>query len=79
MIDEGTKCFKSYLKKLNLKRKIFLKFLDLPVQVPALFHAVDLQAAHVYAGSLKAASGPAHALQTVALVHPAQLLLQAIF
>jgi hypothetical protein len=47
------------------------------VQVPALFHAVDMQT-HVKAGSLYAASVPAHPVQTVALVHPVQLLLQAI-
>ncbi len=48
------------------------------MQVPALFHAVDLQA-HANAGSLKAVSLPAHPLQTVALLHPVQLLLQANF
>ncbi len=48
------------------------------MQVPALFQAVDLQAAHVNAGSLYAASVPSHSVQTVALVHPVQLLLQAL-
>ncbi len=47
------------------------------MQVPALFHAVDMQT-HVNAGFLYAASAPAHPVQTVALVHPVQLLLQAI-
>ncbi len=46
------------------------------MQVPALFQDVDLQA-HVNAGSLYAASVPAHPVQTVAPVHPVQLLLQA--
>jgi hypothetical protein len=46
------------------------------VHVPPLFHAVDLQI-QVYAGSLYAASEPMHPIQTVALVHPVQLLLQA--
>jgi hypothetical protein len=53
-----------------------MKIFDLPVQIPALFHAVDLQT-HANTGSLKAASVPAHPVQTVALVHPVQLLLQA--
>ncbi len=48
----------------------------IPVHVPPLFHAVDLQI-HVNAGSLYAESEPVHAVQTVALVHPVQLLLQA--
>ncbi len=47
------------------------------MQVPVLFHAVDLQT-HVNAGSLYAESVPAHPVQTVALLHPVQLLLQAI-
>ncbi len=47
------------------------------MQVPVLFHAVDLQT-HVNAGSLYVESVPAHPVQSVALVHPVQLLLQAI-
>ena len=47
------------------------------MQVPALFHAVDLQA-HAKARSLYAESVPAHPVQTDALVHPVQLVLQAI-
>ncbi len=50
----------------------------MPVQVPALFHAVDLQT-HVYVGSLYAESAPLHPVQAVALVHPVQLLLQTDF
>ncbi len=46
------------------------------MQVPPLFHAVDLQP-HVNAGSLSAESVPRHPIQTVALMHPVQLLLQA--
>ncbi len=46
------------------------------MQIPPLFHAVDLHM-HVNAGSLYAESEPLHAVQTVALVHPVQLLLQA--
>ncbi len=46
------------------------------MHVPPLFHAVDLQT-QVYAGSLYAASETIHPVQTVALVHPVQLLLQA--
>jgi hypothetical protein len=46
------------------------------VHVPPLFHAVDLQT-HVYDGSLYAESDPLHPMQTVALVHPVQLILQA--
>jgi hypothetical protein len=48
----------------------------MPVHVPPLFHAVALQA-HVYAGSLCAASEPLHTVQTVSLLHFVQLLLQA--
>jgi hypothetical protein len=47
----------------------------MPMHIPPLFHAVDLQT-HVYAGSLYIASKPIHPVQTVALVHPVQLLLQ---
>ncbi len=47
------------------------------MQVPALFQAVDMQA-HANAGSLWAESVPAHPVQSVALLHPVQLLLQAI-
>ncbi len=46
--------------------------------MPPLLHAVDLHA-HVNTGSLYSASEPAHPVQTVALVHPEQLLLQAKF
>ncbi len=45
------------------------------MQVPALFHAVDLQI-HVNAGSLCISSKPLHAVQIVALMHYEQLLLQ---
>ncbi len=48
------------------------------MQIPALFHAVDLQA-HAKAGSLKAESVPTHPVQAVVLVHPVQLVLQAIY
>ncbi len=48
------------------------------MQIPPLFHAVDLQI-HVYDDSLYAESEPEQAVQTVALVHPVQLLLQAKF
>ncbi len=51
---------------------------DLPVHIPALFHAVDLQV-HVNAGSLSAESEPTHPVQTVELLHPVQLLLQTIY
>ncbi len=47
------------------------------MHVPALFHAVDLQA-HTIAGSLKALSVPIQPVQKVAFVHPLQLILQAI-
>ncbi len=46
------------------------------MQVPPLFHAVDLHT-HVNAGSLYTESEPAHAVQIVALVQSVQLLLQA--
>jgi hypothetical protein len=36
----------------------------MPVHVPPLFHAVDLQL-HVYIGSLYAESEPLHPVQTV--------------
>jgi hypothetical protein len=48
------------------------------VQIPPLFHAVDLQT-HVKFGFLSAESEPEHPVQMVALVHPVQLLLQTIF
>ncbi len=48
------------------------------MHIPPLFHAVDLQT-HVNAVSLYAASGPLHPVQTVSLLHPVQLLLQAKF
>jgi hypothetical protein len=47
------------------------------MQVPALFHAVELQI-QINIGSLKAASEPLHTVHSVALVHYVQLLLQAI-
>ncbi len=46
------------------------------MHIPPLFHAVDMQT-HVYAGFLYSASEPIQPVQTVALVHPVQLLLQA--
>ncbi len=46
------------------------------MQVPPLFHALDLHM-HVNPSSLYAESELMHAVQTVALVHPVQLLLQA--
>ncbi len=46
------------------------------MHVPPLFQALDLQM-HVYASSLNAASKPVHPVQTVSLLHPVQLLLQA--
>ncbi len=55
----------------------FCKFL-LPVQIPPLFHAVDLQI-QVNAGSLNDKSEPLHPVQIVALVQPVQLVLQAIY
>jgi hypothetical protein len=48
----------------------------IPVQIPPLFHAVDLQM-HVNAGSLYSKSEPVHPIHTVALVQSLQLLLQA--
>ncbi len=49
----------------------------MPVHIPPLFQAVDLQA-HVYVGSLYAESAPLlQVVQIVALIHPLQLLLQA--
>jgi hypothetical protein len=47
------------------------------MHIPPLFHAVALQL-HVYAGSLYAESDPMHPVQNVALMHPVQLILQAI-
>ncbi len=46
------------------------------MHIPPLFHAVDLHI-HVNTGSLYAESEPLHAVQTLALVHPVQLVLQA--
>ncbi len=46
------------------------------MQIPPLFHAVDLQI-HVNKGSLYAASEPLHPVQMLALLHPVQLILQA--
>ncbi len=48
------------------------------MQVPPSFHAVDLQA-HAEAASLYAESASIHPIQAVALVHPEQLALQAIY
>jgi hypothetical protein len=48
----------------------------IPVHVPPLFHAVDLQT-HAYARSLYKESEPLHPEQTLALLHPVQLILQA--
>ncbi len=50
----------------------------MPVHIPPLFHAVDLQM-HVYAGSLYVESVPVHSMQTVAFAHVVQLILQAKF
>ncbi len=49
------------------------------MHVPALNQAVEMQALHVYSGSLYSESGPRHAVQRIALVHLVQLLLQAKF
>ncbi len=46
------------------------------MQIPPLFQADDLQA-HANSGSLNAESVPLHSVQTVALIHPIHLLLQA--
>jgi hypothetical protein len=51
----------------------------MPVHIPVLFHAVEVQTLHVYSGSLKDPSEPVHSIQTIALVHPVQLGLQAKF
>ncbi len=48
----------------------------MPVHVPPLFHAEDLQT-HVFAESLSAESEPLHPVQKVSFMHPVQLLLQA--
>ncbi len=48
------------------------------MHIPPLLHVVDLQT-HVNVGSLYTASKPLHPVHTAALVHPEQLLLQAIF
>jgi hypothetical protein len=48
----------------------------MPVHVPPLFHAEDLQL-HVNAVSLSAESLPTHPVHRVALMHPVHLLLQA--
>ncbi len=48
----------------------------LPIHVPPLFHAVDLQA-HAYVVFLNAESEPLHPVQVIALVHPVQFELQA--
>ncbi len=47
-----------------------------PVHIPPLFHAVDLQI-QVYSLSLYSESKSLQTLQIVALVHSVQLLLQA--
>ncbi len=48
------------------------------MHIPPSFHAVDLQT-HTDATSLYAESEPAHPVQEVSLVHPVQLVLQAIY
>ncbi len=70
---------KIFIQKINETKLIYLllKFL-LPVHVPPLFHAVDLQI-HVNAGSLNVESEPIHPMQAVALMQPVQLILQAKF
>jgi hypothetical protein len=55
----------------------FCKFL-LPVQIPPLVHAVDLQM-QVNVGSLNDESEPLHPVQIVALVQPVQFVLHAIY
>ncbi len=57
---------------------LFIYKLFLPVQIPPLFHAVDLQI-QVNAGSLNDESEPLHPVQKVALVQPVQFVLQAIY
>ncbi len=54
----------------------FIKNIFIPMHVPPLFHAEDLQT-QAYAGSLYAESDPLHPVQLVSLVHPLQLLLHA--
>jgi hypothetical protein len=56
--------------------KLFYINFILPVHIPPLFHAKELQT-HVSNGFLKAESKPLHPMQVVALVHSVQLLLQA--
>ncbi len=63
--------YNKYFKKVKASQIIFI----IPVHVPPLFHAVVLQI-HVNAGVLYAESGDLHVVQTVALVHAVQLLLQ---
>ncbi len=48
------------------------------MHIPPLFHAEDLHK-HVNAGSRNAESEPLHAVQTMSLKHPVQLLLQTKF
>ncbi len=76
MILKKNSYFNGNFKKLNNLIKNFN--INLPVHVPPLFHAVDLQA-QVSAGSLYDESAPMHAVQIVALLHALQLLLQAEF
>jgi hypothetical protein len=54
----------------------FFKNNFLPMHVPPLFHAVDLQA-HAYVEFLNAESEPLQPVQAVTLVHPVQFALQA--
>ncbi len=55
---------------------MFLTNSTLPVHIPPLFHAIDLQI-HACVASLYPESEPLHPVQLVILVHPVQLMLQA--
>ncbi len=46
------------------------------MHIPPSFHAVDLQL-HANEGSLYDESDPIHPVQTIALMHPVQLILHA--
>ncbi len=52
---------------------MFLTNSTLPVHIPPLFHAVDLQI-HVCVASLYPESEPLHPVQKVAFAHPLQLM-----
>jgi hypothetical protein len=56
--------------------KILVKIFLIPMHIPPLFHAVDLQA-QTYAESLYSESVPLQPRQKVAFVHYVQLILQA--